>query len=59
MPVIHKQVELTLALTPSEALWLKLNMQNPVGAENSTDYNMRKGFFDALPEITELEALQK
>lgn len=55
MPIIHKKVEITLALTPKEALWLKKVMQNPQGPEGSEDYNMRKGFFDALPPLQELE----
>ncbi len=46
-----------LELSPEEARWLKLMTQNPMGAENSRDYNLRKSFFDTLPDIKELDAL--
>lgn len=59
MPLVHKKIEMTLELSPKEALWLKLNMQNPVGPEGSEDYNMRKSFFDSLPDIHELYSLQE
>ena len=58
MPVIHKKTEITIALTPEEALWLKLAMQYPAGPENSTDFNMRNSFFEVLPDIRELEAMK-
>lgn len=58
MPAIQKKIEITIALTPEEALWLKLVMQNPVGPENSADFNMRSSFFKVLPDIRELEAMK-
>ena len=58
MPNVQTKTEITLALTAQEALWLKITIQNPVGPEGSKDYNIRKGLFDALPEIPELEVLR-
>lgn len=54
---VQKQVDITLILSPKEALWLKNVMQNPVGPENSEDYSMRNGFFESLPGIPELQAI--
>lgn len=51
---LEKNMEIKSHLSLEEELWLKNKMQNPLGAENRTDYNMRKSFFDALPDYDDM-----